>query len=85
MRRSRIPNALAGTTGNCETLVPDGVVVRQAIVSCPFAEPLLSSRRSSFGVPGTWVTVRRSSFVDELVEELFASFDDRWLGPPRRW
>jgi curved DNA-binding protein CbpA len=61
------------------------VVVREAIVSRPFAEPLLSSRRSSFGVPGTWVTVRRSSFVDELVEELFASFDDRWLGPPRRW
>ena len=59
------------------------VVVRQVIVSRPFAEPLLSSRRSSFVDPRTWVT--RSSFFDELVEEPFASFDDRWLGPPRRW
>jgi hypothetical protein len=55
------------------------------MVSRPFAEPLLSSRRSSFGVPRTWVTVRRSSFFDELVEELFASVEDRWLGAPRRW
>ena len=61
------------------------VVVRQVIVSQPFAEPLLSSRRSSFGVPRTWVTVTRSSLFDELVEEFFASFDDGWLGPPRRW
>ena len=61
------------------------VVVRHVIVSRPFAEPLSSSSRSSFGVPRTWVAVRRSSFFDELVEELFASFDDRWLGPPRRW
>jgi curved DNA-binding protein CbpA len=61
------------------------VVVRPVIVSRPFAEPLLSSRRASFGVPRTWVTVTRSSFFEELVEELFASFDDHWLGPPRRW
>ena len=61
------------------------VVVRQVIVSQPFAEPLLSSRRSSFGVPRTWVTVTRSSLFDELVEEFFASFDDGWLAPPRRW
>ena len=61
------------------------VVVRQVIVSRPSAEPLLSSRRSSFRVHRPWVTVQRSSFFDELVEELFASFDDRWLGPPRRW
>jgi len=60
------------------------VVVRQVIVSRPFAEPLLSSRRSS-AVPRTWVTVKRSSLFDELVEELFASLDERWLGPPRRW
>jgi curved DNA-binding protein CbpA len=60
------------------------VVVREVIVSRPFAEPLLSSRRSSFGVPRTWVTVTRSSLFDELVEELFASFDDPWFGPPRR-
>src|SRR4030095_8708133 len=61
------------------------VVVRQVIVSPPFAEPLLRSPRSPVGVPGTGVAVRQSSFFDELVEELFASLDDRWLGPPRRW
>ena len=60
------------------------VVVRQVIVSRPFAEPLLSSRRSSSAVPRTWVTVKRSSLFDELVEEFFASFDDPWFGPPRR-
>jgi curved DNA-binding protein CbpA len=58
------------------------VVVREVIVTPPFAEPLLDSRQTSFGVPRTWVRVTRSSFFDELVEELFASFDDRWL---RRW
>jgi curved DNA-binding protein CbpA len=61
------------------------VVVRQVIVSRPLAEPLLSARRSSFGVPSIWVTVTRSSFFDDLVEELFASFDERWFSPPRRW
>ncbi len=61
------------------------VVVRHVIVSRPFAESLLSSRRSSSGVPSIWVTVTRSSFFDELVEELFASFDDRSFSPPRRW
>jgi curved DNA-binding protein CbpA len=61
------------------------VVVRQVIVSRPFAEPLLSSRRSSVGVSRTWMTVTRSSFFDEWVEAPFASFDDRWFGPPRRW
>ena len=58
---------------------------RQVIVARPFAEPLSSSRRSSSGGSRTWVTVTQSSFFDELVEELFAPFDDRWLGPPRRW
>ena len=61
------------------------VVVQQVIVSRRFAEPLVSSLRSSTGVPRTWVTVTRSSFFDQWVEELFACFDDRWLGPPRRW
>jgi curved DNA-binding protein CbpA len=64
---------------------PEPVVVRQVIVPRPFAEPLVSSRRSSLGAPTIWVTVTRSSFVDELVEELFAFFDDRWFNPPRRW
>ena len=58
------------------------VVVREVIVTPPFAEPLLGSRQTSFGVPRTWVRVTRSSLFDELVEELFASFDDHWL---RRW
>jgi DnaJ-class molecular chaperone len=61
------------------------VVVRQVIVSPPYAEPLLSSRGPSFGGSRRWMTVTRSSFFDEWVEELFASFDDRWLGPPRYW
>ena len=61
------------------------VVVRQVIVSWPFAEPLMSSRRSSSAVSRTWVTVKRSSLFDELVEELFALSGERWLGPPRRW
>ena len=61
------------------------VMVREVVVSRPFAEPLLSSRRSSFDVPRTWVPVTRSSFFDELVEELFASFDDHWFRSPRRW
>ena len=61
------------------------VVFREVIVSRPFVEPLLRSRRSSFDVPRTRVTVTRSSSFDELVEELFASFDDRWFCSPRRW
>ena len=52
------------------------VVIRQVIVRTPFAEPLLDSRRVSFAVPRAFVTVTRPSLFDELVEELFASFDD---------
>ena len=52
------------------------VVVREVVVSRPFVEPLLSWHRFS----GT----RRSPF-DELIEELFASFDDDWFHSPRRW
>jgi curved DNA-binding protein CbpA len=61
------------------------IVVREVGISRPFAEPLLSSRRSSFDVPGRWVRVTPSSFFEELVEELFASFDDRWFRSFRRW
>ena len=61
------------------------VVVREVIVSRPFAEPLLSPRRSSFGAPRTWVTLPRSSVFDQLLGELFASFDHGWFRPPRRW
>lgn len=59
------------------------VLVRQVAVPRPFAEPLFRSRHTSFGAPTTWVTVTRPSFFDELVEEIFASFDDPWLR--RRW
>jgi curved DNA-binding protein CbpA len=61
------------------------IVVREVFVSAPFAVPLVSSRRPSFGVRTTFVTVSRRSFFDELVEEFFASFDDHWFGPRRRW
>ena len=64
------------------------VVVRELrevmIVPTPFAEPLLGSRQASCGFQRTWVTATRSSVFDEIVEELFASFDDDWFGP-RRW
>jgi curved DNA-binding protein CbpA len=54
------------------------VVVREVFVTPPFAEPW-GSLHTSFGVPGTWVRGTRSSLFDELVEELFASFNDRRL------
>ena len=60
------------------------VVVREVAVSRPSAEPLFILRRSSFDVPRTWVRITRSSFFDELVEELFASFDGHWFRSSRR-
>lgn len=59
--------------------------LREVSASRPFVEPLADSRRATFGVPRTWVTVTRPSLLDELVEELFASFDDRWFHTRRRW
>ena len=61
------------------------VVVQEVIVSTQLAEPVVDLRRFSFGVPGTFVTVTRASFFDELVEDFFASFDDRYLRGRRRW
>ena len=61
------------------------VVVQEVTISRRVAEPVVDLRRFSFGVPGTFVTVTRPSFVDELVEDFFASFDDRWHRRPRRW
>lgn len=61
------------------------VVVQEVIVSRRVAEPVVDLRRFSFGVPGTFVTVTRPSFFDELVEDFFASFDDRGLWGRRRW
>jgi len=53
------------------------VLVRQVVVPRPFAEPLLRSPHISLGAP-TWVTMRRPSFFDALVEEIFASFHGPW-------
>ena len=61
------------------------VVVREVLVSRPFAEPLPSWHRSSFDAPRIWTTGTRPSAFDELVEELFASFDYDWFHSPRRW
>ncbi|HEU4688696.1 MAG TPA: DnaJ domain-containing protein [Vicinamibacterales bacterium] len=62
------------------------VVVQEVIVSRRVAEPVVDLRRFSFGVPGTFVTVTRPSFFDdELIEDFFASFDDRGLWGRRRW
>ena len=61
------------------------VVVQEIVISRPFAEPLLSWHRSSFDAPRTWMTGTRTSPFDELIEELFASFDYDWFNPPRRW
>ena len=61
------------------------VVVQEVIVSRRVAEPVVDLRHFSFGVPGTFVTVTRSSFFDdELIEDFFASFDDRGLWARRR-
>ena len=61
------------------------VVFREVIVTRPFAEPLVSFRRSSFTVSRSFVTFTRPSTFDELVEEFFASFNDHWSHPSRRW
>jgi hypothetical protein len=60
------------------------VVIREVVVSRPFAEPLVSWRRSSFSAPRTSMTGTRPSPFDDLLEELFASFDYYWFHSPRR-
>ncbi len=60
------------------------VVVREVNVR-PFAEPLRGSRRSVFGVPLTFVMASPPPFIDELVEEFFAPFDEDRFWPRRRW
>jgi curved DNA-binding protein CbpA len=60
------------------------VVVRESIVSHRFAEPLFSRRRVSFGAVDPWRPLTRSLLFEELVEALFASFDDDWIRT-RRW
>ena len=61
------------------------IVVREVIVSRRVAEPVVDLRHFSFGVPGTFVTVTRPSFFDELLEDFFPSFDDPCLRGRRRW
>jgi len=60
------------------------VVVRQAIVSHPFAEPLSNRRPMSFRAAESWRPLTRPLLFEELVEALFASFDDDWIRT-RRW
>lgn len=54
-------------------------VVEQLMFSKPFTEPLSGSRRTSFGSPEPWTPMIRSSFFDDVMEELFAFLDDEWL------
>jgi DnaJ-class molecular chaperone len=70
-RRRRYDRQLRGSRSH-------PVVIREVFASSPSAEPLVGARRSSFGVP-TFVSATRPSLFDELVEELFASFDDHWF------
>jgi curved DNA-binding protein CbpA len=60
------------------------VVVRESIVSHRFAEPTFNRRRPSFGAADAWGPLTRSLLFEELVEALFASFDDDWIRT-RRW
>jgi hypothetical protein len=55
-----------------------------SIVSHHFAEPLFGRRRPQVGAADPWGPLTRSSLFEELVEALFASFDDDW-SHTRRW
>jgi curved DNA-binding protein CbpA len=59
------------------------IVVRESIVSNPLAEPLFGSRGGFFDAK-PWAPLTGSSLFDQVVEALFASFDDGWVGT-RRW
>ena len=54
-------------------------VVEQVMFSKPTIEPLFGSSRRSFGIPQPWTTMMRSSFFEDVMEELFALLDDEWL------
>jgi curved DNA-binding protein CbpA len=51
------------------------VIIKESIVSRPVAEPLFAARPGTFGFRSTRVSFTRSSFFDDLIAELFASFD----------
>jgi len=63
--------------------------VEELTVSKPFAEPISGSRRASYRVHATRVPPTASTFFDDILEELFASFADDWLQHEwlrgRRW
>jgi curved DNA-binding protein CbpA len=58
-------------------------VFAEPILSAPRAEPLFVSRSVSIGFPSTRAPITRSTVLDELFDELFASMTyDFWY---RRW
>ena len=63
---------------------PQPVLVSEVIVSRPLVEPLLTSRRDSFGLARNPLAAPRYARFDELMEELLASFDHEWLLRRRR-
>jgi curved DNA-binding protein CbpA len=54
-------------------------IIAEPIVSRSVAEPLFSSHAVSFGFPSRRVTVTRSIFFDQLLDELFRSMEDDWF------
>jgi DnaJ-class molecular chaperone len=54
-------------------------IIAEPLVSRPAAEPLFTSRAVSFGFPSGRVTITRSTFLDELFDELFSSMEDDWF------
>ena len=64
---------------------PQPVVVREVVVSSPIAEPLFAPRRASFRFARNPLAAPRYSLFEEVLEELFASLDDEWFHPRRRW
>lgn len=54
-------------------------IVAEPIGSRSVAEPLFNSRTASFGFPNRPVTITRTTFFDELVDELFSSTRDDWF------
>jgi len=70
-RRRRYDQQLRASRGRPLT-------VEELSVSTPFAEPLFDPRRTSAG-PRRWSAIRPSSFYEEVLQELCASFDYAWL------
>jgi curved DNA-binding protein CbpA len=60
-------------------------VFAEPILPGPRAEPLFASRSASIGFPGTRATITRSTVIDELFDELFASMTNDWFWYRRWW